>query len=612
MVARRISIVTGCLLIVTSVLRITIAAQDARFSASADRTTVGVGEQFQITFELSGSSGGRNFRPPALEDFLVLSGPNQSTNMQFVNGVVSSSVTYSYILQPRSVGTFSIGPASIEYNGTQLTTQPLKIQVTQGQPRAAQQGQQATPSQGVDQEIGDNLFLKLELDKTRVYQGEQITATYKIYTRVNVANYSLSKLPALTGFWSEDLEVPKQIQLSMETVNGKQYRVGVLKKVALFPQQSGSLTIDPMEVECVVQLQQRRRTGDLFDQFFNDPFFGGVRNVNYKVRSETGKVTVQSLPQENVPDGFSGAVGRFAMETWLDKRQTKANEAVTLKVKFTGRGNLRLLEAPRLNIPADIDHYDPKLSDNITREGGRVGGTRTFEYLLIPRYAGDRKIPSFAFSYFDPEKRSYVTHRSPELALSVEQAAATAAGTVSGTTREDVRLLGEDIRFIKSGDVTLRRKGSTFAGSTLFVAVSMTPLVLIAGLIVYTRRREKVLGNGAVLRQRRARKVAKQRLVSAKKFLDQKKREEFFTEVSHALWGYTADTLGLPASDLSRENIRESLAQRSVPTDVIDQLSQTIDECEYARFAPATDSLEMERVYERAVTLISSIEDQAR
>lgn len=510
------------------------AAQGVSFSASVDRTRLSVGERFEITFVLNGSTQGKNFRPPSFNDFLVLSGPNQSTNMQLINGTMSSTISYSYILQPRSEGTFALGSASIEYGGKQFQTEPIAIEVLKGAPPPKQHVRQPEESD-IGRQIGDNLFLRLILDRSRLYQGEQLTATYKLYTRVGIVNYGVAKAPSFSGFWSEDLEVPKQIQLSSEVINGKQYRVGILKTVALFPQKSGTLEIDPMEIECVVQVQTRRRSTDLFDQFFNDPFLSNISNVNHKVRSETQKVTVLPLPASNVPIGFQGAVGKYTMEAWLDKPHIKTNEAVTLKVKISGRGNLKLLAPPAITISPDIERYDPKISDNITKQRNQIAGSRTFEYLLIPRLAGEQKIPPFSFSYFDVERKNYVSLTGPELKIDVERGSEFAPSAVSNLSKEDIQLLGEDIRFIKSGDPSFRRKGERLVGSPMFYMLSTSPVLAFLGIILFIKQREKLLGDGTTRRNRRAKKIALRRFAEAKKFQHAGKREEFTAELSRAL-----------------------------------------------------------------------------
>lgn len=592
-------------------LTTTAHPEDASFTASVDRTRVTVGEQFQITFTLSGSTGGRNFRAPAFTDFLPLSGPNQSTSMQFVNGVMNSSVSYSFILQPRSEGKFTIGQASIEVGGKQLQTQPVVIEVSKGTSRQPQTGQQKEDESMSDQ-IGDDLFLKVTADKSRVYQGEQLVISYKVYTRVNIVNYSLAKVPALTGFWSEELETPQQIQLTNEVINGKQYRVGTLRKLALFPQKSGPLELDPMEVDCVVQLVTRRRSTDVFDQFFNDPFFGNAVNVNKKIRSQPVKITVVPHPQENIPATFSGAVGKFTMEAWLDKNEVKANDAVTLKIKIAGRGNLKMIDAPTIGLPADLEQYDPKISDNITKQDNVISGSRVFEYLIIPRHAGTFRIPAIAFSFFDPDKKTYTTSTSPSYQLTVAGGSDIAAGGTTGLAREDVRLLGEDIRFIKSGHVRFDRTGVSFAGSLLFYLLAISPVVSMLGFIMIMRKRERSFSDVRAFRNRRARKVALTRLKVAERLCRDKKPSEFFEEISRALWGYTGDKLGIQPAELSMETASTRLAERGIPDDTLQQFTETLGNCEFARFAPPTDLHELQRVYEETVRLISTIEERIR
>jgi hypothetical protein len=530
--------------------------------------------------------------------------------MQFINGAMSSSISYSYVLQTKAEGKFTIGPATVEYNGKQLQTQPIVITVTKGAPPPKQQQGQQAQDADISKQIGNDLFLKVVVDKSRVYQGEQVTVTYKLYNRLRLANLGMGKVPALSGFWSQDLEDIKQLQFTNEVLNGKQYNVAVLKKAALFPQRSGTLELDPMEVNCVVQVQSRKRSNDIFDQFFNDPFFNNFSNVNHIVRSEPVKITVSPLP--NPPAGFSGAVGKFSMETWLDKQQTKTNDPVTLKVKITGRGNLKLLEAPPVIVPPDFDRYDPKTSDNISNQGNLIGGSRTFEYLLLPRHAGDQHIPSFTFSYFDIEKKNYVSLKSPEFNVSVEKGGEITSMPSSGVSKEDVKLLGEDIRFMKSENVSFRRKGETFAGSPVFFALAFAPMVSFIGLYVYAKRRQRILGDVGSLRNRKARKMAQRRLTEAKKYLDAKKKEEFYLELSRALWGYVSDKLTLPQSDLSVDSVRSSLAARNVSPEHITKLTSTIEQCEFARFAPSSESSMMENVYKESVDLISTIEDQIR
>lgn len=601
------------LLVLTAFAVMQAVAQNVTFTAAADPTSVAMGDQIAVEFSLTGSSGGKNFRPPAFNDFVVLSGPNQSTNFQMGTGGTFSSITYSYVLQPRSEGKFTIGPAAIEYNGKQLQTNSITITVAKGSARPqTQQGGQAGATGDIAKQVGDNLLVRVTVDKSRVMQGEQVTATYKIYNRINLVDLKIAKTPALTGFWSEDLPVPQRIQWTNETLNGKQYRVGILKKVALFPQRSGTLELDPMEAECMIQVQTRRRSNDIFDQFFNDPFFGNVQNVRHVARSLPVKITVTPLPQEKVPEGFNGAVGSFALDAFLDKREIKTNDPVTLKVKIKGSGNLKLINAPDIVTPPDLERYDPKISDNMANQGDRIAGSRTFEYVLIARHPGELQIASFPFSYYDIDRKSYVTLRSPGFTLSVAKGTDIASSSTAGISKEDVQLLGEDIRFIRSDNAGLRRQGDRFFGSAAHIVLSVTPLLAFVGFIFYMRKREQVLGDVVSLRKGKARKVATRRLSQAQQFLRQQKKEEFYAEVSRALWGYVGDKLGMPPSDLSVDAVSAALRAKGVPEEVVARFASTIEQCEFARFAPSVDSHQRDEFYADAVSLISVIEERVR
>lgn len=595
------------LLILTNISFVT--AQDASFTASVDRNRVAMGEQLEITFSLNGS--GKNFQPPAFNDFLVLSGPNQSTSMQFINGAMSQSISYSYILQPRSEGKFTIGAATVESGGKKVQSNSITIEVAKGSPQQKQQqsakgGQQTTDDENLNKQIAENLFIKVIVDKSNVYQGEQITATYKLYTRVNIANSQITKVPALTGFWNQEIDIPKNIQ-ETEVLNGVQFRVIPIKKYALFPQQSGTLELDPMEAEFVVQVQTRRKGSDIWDQFF-----GGARNVSYSAKSSPVKIVIKPLRNQNVPEGFSGAVGKFSVESWLDKRETKTNEPVTLKVKISGRGNLKLIDPLKISFPPDLESYDAKISDNITTGTNIISGSRTFEYLLVPRRPGEQKIASFNFSYFDLDKKDYVSIKSPEFLITVTKGTDYISTPTASLSKEEIKLLGQDIRFIKSGTTSFKKQGESFFGSLGFFILLLSPMFLFVGFISYIRHYEKISGDVVRLKSRKATKIAKKRLVHAEKFLSQKKREEFYSAISQALWGYVGDKLGIPLSDLSQDSIKTTLTSRKVNDASIEKLINTINHCEFARFAPSSGSHEMEMIYKNTIELITSIEEELR
>jgi hypothetical protein len=597
----------ACAVLCLCIVVLPAYAQDASFAAAVDRNPVGQGEQFTLSFTLTSASmgGGKNLQLPDLSRFLIMAGPNQSSSMQFVNGVVSSSVTWSYVLQPRDIGKFTIGQASVEAGGKVYKSEPLALEVTKGAPRAkAQTGE----TRDVAAQIGENLFLRAIVDKSHVIQGEQINLTFKLYTRVSITNYAVNKNPALTGFWGEDTDNPKNIALTTETVNGKQYRVGVIRKMALFPTQSGTLEISPMELQSTVQIQNRR-SADPFDSFFRDPF---GETVNYTVKSDPLRIRVDPLPA-GAPASFKGAVGRFSMKTDVDKRTTKTNEPVSLKITINGTGNIKLLEAPAVDLPIDFEQYTPKVTDNIARSQEQISGSKVIEYLLIPRYPGRKTIKPLAFSYFDLGKRQYVTITSSAIDLTVEQGTVAATPLIAGGVREDVQMLSQDIRFIKLETSGLMRTDGQLYRRFLFVVLMLLPVGGFAGALVFARQRAAIMKDEAGFRNRKALKVAQRGLRHAEQLLRAgaggKQGLEFYSEVARAMWRYLGDKLGIPPSDMSIDRAVTELMHRGAGESVSNGLRALLESCEMARFAPTSlEPSAMHSTFERARTIIVDVE----
>lgn len=596
-------------------LAVATLAQDATFEATVDKNPVAQGDQFTLSLVLSnaGMGGGKNLQLPDLGNFHVMAGPNQSTSMQIVNGQISSSVTYSYVLQPKDVGKFTIGAASIEAGGKRLSTRPITLEVVKGTPRQQQQQRQPGVSGDIASQIGDNVFLKATVDKSSVMQGEQINLAFKLYTRLQISNYSIAKNPTIAGFWGEDIENPRNISLTTEVIDGKQYSVGVLKRMALFPTQSGQLEISPMEVKTTVQVQTRR-SFDLFDSFFRDPF---GQSVEYMVKSDPVRVKVQPLPP-GAPADFKGAVGRFSMKTSVDKERTKANEPVSLKVSISGTGNIRLLESPELELPGDFERYPPKVAENISREGNRMSGSKTFEHLLIPRYPGEKRIRPITFTYFDLGKKEYVTLRSPELTMTVEPGDTPIAPMAVGGAREDVRLLSQDIRFIKVADGRLARRGDYLHTSTGFVVLTLLPLLGLVGAFVYARQRQVALADEVGYRNRRALRVARRGLRKAEQLMKESTKSgkvtpamsiEFHSEVAKAIWGYLGGRLAIPQADLSIDRAVEAINGAGTNGELSAALKSLLETCEMIRFAPTSHNIAtMRKTYSEASNLIVNLE----
>ncbi len=578
------------------------------FTAAVDRNPVSTGDHFTLEFTMTGSGtgGGKNLKLPDLGKFMTLSGPNQSTSMQIVNGNVSSTVSYSYVMQPREAGKFTIGPASIDVNGKTLHTQPIELTVVKGT-AAPKQGAQAAAD--ADVKIGDNLFLRANIDRTKIVLGEQITVTYKIYTRVNIINYAINKLPTMTGFWGEDLQTPPQVQLTNETINGKQYRVGVLKKSALFPTQSGTLEINPLELTCQIQVQNKRRSNDVFDDFFNDPFMGNARTQNVAIKSDPIKITVLPLPKTNVPSSFKGAVGKFSLSAAVAKHTIKTNEPLSLKATITGTGNIKILEAPEIKLPADFEKYDPKVNETIDRNGGAISGSKTFEWLIVPRYPGEKKIPPLEFSYYDVGRNQYVTAKTDEITLEVEKGSAEAPSAASGLSKEDVKILNQDIRFIKSSSRVFRRRTEQALSTDAALALFLVPFGAFIGLVIYRRKSLKESADIVSFRSRRAMKIAGKRLKQAKSLLAGANADEFYTEISRALWTYVADKLSIDRSALSIDTVTETLTEKHLDAVLVARIKDCLENCEFARYAPASSQqVEKQKMYDSASSIIVEIE----
>lgn len=561
-------------------------AQDATFTAAVDQNKVGTGEQFELTFTLNGDpNAARNYSAPDFKPFLVLAGPSTSTNIQFINGRMSASMTYSYTLYARQTGKFTIGAATIEHKGTTLKTQPLQMEVVQGKPQAQQQpgGQ---PQQVAN--IENYLFVKAIPDKQRAVIGEQVTISYKLYKGVEYRDIGLEKNPTFEGFWNEEFELPKTQQPGSEVVNGVRYQTFLIKKVALFAQQSGKREVAPIELQAQVLLKNQRRSNDPFD-IFNDPFFSQYKTANVKFKSNPVTISVDPLPG-NAPSSFSGAVGKYNFAASVDKRNVKAGDAITLKLAIVGTGNIKLVAPPKPSLPADIESYDPKISEEITREGGVVRGKKMAEYLLIPRNQGERAVESIVFTYFDLEKRQYVSMRSPKFEFSIAAGKDFSASTVSLANKEDVRVLGEDIRFLKLQLGSLQHAGETPTDSPWFLLGLLVPPLAFVGAFSYRKRLERIYGDMPSFRAEKAGREASKRLKHAKALLAKGNTEQYHAELSKALTEYLEHKLRLPKSSFTVDEAMVRLHAGRVAPDDTAKLNDCLNRAEFARFAPAADT----------------------
>jgi hypothetical protein len=546
-------------------------ASAQKFYAHVNRNPVSQGQTFQVTFSLENASG-RGFQAPGFKGFSVLTGPSTSQSTQIINGNMSSSVSYTYLLKADNVGQFTIGSATINVDGKQLRTDPIQVQVVKGTPQQSQQGGGSDNEKSLEQQaydiINENAFVRLNVSKKNVYENEQIVATYKLYINpeLNLVDLSAPKMPTFNGFWTTELDIG-QVSYRTETLNGKVYKVADLKKVILLPQQTGQLKIEPMEVELIVRLrvqsQSRSRNGFFDDPFFGDPFGRNHRDFPYTAKTNSPTINVKPMPA-GAPPEFQGAVGDFTMKAWMDKQNTKTNEPVNLKTQITGKGNLKLIQPLPLVLPNDIENYEPKINDNINTSTAGMSGSRTFEYLLLPRNPGTFKIDPIKFAYFDISTGKYEVLSSEEFELNVEKGSGDASSPIiSGVRKQDVQLLGKDIRFIKSAPNSFKKSNGRFYGSSWFYILNILPGLLFVLFFAYRKRQEKITGNVVLMKQKKANRQAKKRLASAKSFLN-KDETKFYEETSRALWGYVSDKLSIAYSDLTSEKAEEKLREQNV------------------------------------------------
>ncbi len=578
----------------------------AKFTASVSKNPVSQGERFQLTFNIEGN--GSNFSPPRFSPFKVLMGPSQSSSTSIINGRMSQSKSFTYVLQAPKKGTYTIKPATVKVDGKTVRSNSITIRVTDPtKAQIAKQQQEKDQTSQARKIIADNLFVRLSQSKKTVYLGEPVMVTYTLYKHpdLRLADLDLPKMPAFNGFWAQDLGAKQNWRA--EVLDGVRYEAVTIQKVMLLPQQVGKLSIDPVELNAVAQLQVNggRRSRDPFESFFGSRNY---KNFDHTVRSRAGSITVKPLP-DNPPASFAGGVGRLEMKAWLDKTETKSNEPVSLKIRISGSGNIKLIDPIAVELPPDIESYEPKESDNLSVSAGGFKGNKTFEYLLIPRNPGEFDIEPVEFTYFDLDKKKYVTLTSEPFTIKVTKGkGGTSSAVVEGVRKENVKYLGKDIRFIKTDASDLAKSEPSFFGSFGFIILTLLPVPLFFLLFFFRKKREEENRNQSLLRNKKATKVAKARLSAAKKHLTANDRDKFYEETSKALWGYLSDKLGIQFADLNKDVALEELHKRKVSLEKAELYMETIDECEFARYSPSGESGAMQKTYDNAASLITDME----
>lgn len=594
------------LILFFALLALSFAAlpQDVEFSVSAP-SVVAQGEQFRLSFTLNARP--QEFNAPSFDNFYILAGPStsSSSSVEIVNGKMTQTFNYSYtyILEATKEGKFTIEPAKVTVSRKEYSTQPFAIEVVKGTSRASSQGTQG--QQGAQQstnQTDNDMFVSVELDRKSIYRGQAVLATIAIYTRSNIAGFEDIKFPSFTGFWNQEVETPNNVTFQRVNLGGKIYNMGVLKKYLLFPQRTGEIKIDPFEI--VVLSQQRSgRPQSIFDDFF-----GTYQTIRKRLASKPVTLKVKELPAK-APASFSGAVGKFSFEAKLDKQKVKTNEALTLQVRISGSGNIRLIETPKVEFPGGFEQFDPKVSDNINTTSQGASGAKTFDFVAIPRTPGKFDLGQVEFTYFDPLKEQYVTLKSKLLEIEVEtDGSETGTLQAVGFGKEDVKFIGKDIRFIKTETSKLTKGVSFVYGSMLLPILFIVLLVIAVVAFLLIQQNRKLNSNISLVKTRQASKVAQRRLKQARKFMEESNNELFYNELLRALWGYVSDKLSIPVANLTSDLVKEKLLLQNIEEQDVEEFLSIISTCEYTRYAPKSESSQLTNVYQRAHNLISKIE----
>ena len=587
-------------------------ADNITFTANAPEVVVS-GDQFRLSYTIN-SQKVRDFRAPSIKEFEVLMGPSRSTqsSTQIINGNVTSTstITFTYILMAGKEGTYTIPGATIVADGNNYTSNSVEIKVLppdQSAGAGSGNSRNSSRNQANSSKITDKeLFMMATASKTNVYEQEAILLTYKVYTQVNLTELR-GDIPDLKGFHTQEVELPNQKTWTLEHYNGRNYNTTIWRQLVLFPQQTGKIEIPSVTFGGTVS--QMVASADPFDAFFNG---GNYVNITKNLVTPKLTINVKELPAGK-PANFSGGVGEFTLSSTISTQELKTNDAVTIKLVISGTGNMKLINTPEVGFPQDFEIYDPKVDNkfNLTRNG--LAGNKVIEYLAIPRHAGTYTIPPIEFSYFDLKSQSYKTLKTDAYTLNVAKGEGNSDQVVANfTSKEDLKVLGQDIRYIKTGDTRLTQKDDYFYGSTSYWLWYIVPLALFIAFMVIYRKQAMENANVAKVRTKKANKVATKRMKNAGKLLAEKKSEAFYDEVLKALWGYISDKLSIPVSQLSKDNIEEELQKHQVSDELIKEFINNLNDCEFARYAPGNQDEKMDKIYSSAIDVISKMENSIK
>ena len=582
------------------------AQENVEFTASAPDVAY-VETPFQLIYSVNAAA--KDLQAPDFQFFEILAGPfeSRSSYTQIINGKKSSATNLSYTLtlMPSKTGTFKIPGASIVVDGEKIYSNDLTIKVENAEKNAQKQNEGGTVTGGGTQRVtSESIFVRTIVSKTNIYEQEAISVTYKLYTLLDVAQFTGAKLPDFNGFLKQDIEQSQNKQLSAETYKGRSYGTVVLYQAVLFPQHTGEIEIGKASFTALLRLQNKAQVRSIFDDFFDS-----YTNVEKTLTAPAVTVKVSELPLAGKPATFSGAVGNFNLTSTLSSGNLKTNQAATIKVVISGNGNMKLLKNPEIKFPDGFEVYDPKVDNKFSSGSGGVSGTKTIEYMFIPRRSGKFDIPSAELSYFDLNNKTYRTLRTPAYKINVTKGEGGEAVVENFTGKEDVTPLAKDIRYLYTGSVKLKPESRPWFGTLPFWMLFLIPLIIAAILFIYFRKHVKENADLAFVKTKKANKVAQKRLRLALKFLEEGKKKQFYEEVMKAVWTYLSDKLVIPVAELNKDNIRLKMNEKGMEKEVTDNFTNILNTCEYASYAPDSGRQEMGNLYGETVDAISRMEE---
>ncbi|MCM1034008.1 MAG: BatD family protein [Paludibacter sp.] len=597
---------------VAFLLPLAASGEEVTFQASAP-TQVVLGQPFHLTYSVNQQS--KDLRAPELEHFDILAGPytSSSRSTQWINGKRTSSFsqTYTYTLCANKEGTFSIHPATIVIDKQTYTSNGLKITVLPPNKTGTSSEQNNNNAGRSDNTASatnvssDNIFIRTIAGKTHVQEQECILLSYKLYfAGVDVTQFTNNtKLPEYKGFLKQDLELG-EIQTELEHYNGRNYQTAILYQTLLYPQHSGTINIEPASFEAILRVQNKAQARSIFDDFF-----GSYTNVAKNITAPGITINVSALPAGK-PTGFSGGVGKFRINSSITATELQTNDAVTIKIEISGTGNLKLLKTPSIDWPEGFEVYDPKVTNNFKNTTAGVSGTKTIEYLAIPRAAGDFVIPPLDFSYYDTQERAYKTLSTPEYSLHVKRGADDQTTVTSDfVSKEDIKQIGTDIRYIYTGELPNAARTTISFGTWAFRGLYLIPFLLTVIVFIVFRRRLKENADLQRVHYKKANKVTQRRLRQAKKLLADNKKEAFYEEIERAAWTYLSYRLSIPTAQLNKENIAQILQEKGIGENIIQEVHNVLSTAEFARYAPSGSEHQMQDIYQQTATLINRLEN---